>query len=75
MIVDDLIYVEPRQQAVVRYDEVSIACRSVPEAWLAWAQLDLDQKMRATIEFGDEVYGLRAIRRLRYEREQDADAA
>ena len=72
---DDLIYVEPRQHAVLQYDDVSVPCRTVPEAWLAWAQLDLDQKMRATIEFGDQIYGMRAIRRLRYEREQDSDAA
>jgi hypothetical protein len=69
---NEMIYVDPRQEAVLRYDEVEVSCRSVPEAWLAWAQLDLDQKMRATIEFGDQLYGLRSIRRLRYEREQDA---
>jgi hypothetical protein len=68
----DMIYVEPRQQAVLHYDDVCVPCRSVPEAWLAWAQLDLDRKMRATIEVGDQVYGVRSIRRLHYEPVTDA---
>lgn len=63
---DEVIVIDPRQPAVLQYDEVSVPCRTVPEAWLAWAQLELDQKMRATIEVGDQVYGLRSIRRLRY---------
>src|SRR5689334_23771482 len=41
---DDLIYIEPRQEAVLRYDDESVTCRNVPEAWLAWAQLEIDQK-------------------------------
>lgn len=63
---DDWICVEPRQHAVLRYDDVSVRCHSVPEAWLEWAQLDADQKARAAIEVGDDVYGVFAIRRLRY---------
>ena len=51
---DDWICVEPRQQAVLRYDDVSVSCHTIPEAWLAWAQLDRDQKARATIEVGEE---------------------
>ena len=72
---DDLIYVEPRQEAVLRCDQDATTYPSVPEAWLAWAQLDLDQKKRATLDFGEQVYGLRAIRRLRYGEEPYADAA
>jgi hypothetical protein len=63
---DDLIYVEPRQEAVLRYDDVAMSCHSVPEAWLAWAQLELDQKTRATIDVGDESYDIWAIRGLRF---------
>jgi hypothetical protein len=63
---DDLIYVEPRQEAVLHYDDMSVTCRTVPEAWLAWAQLELEQKTQATIEVGDEVYGIWAIRGLRF---------
>ncbi|HMK80154.1 MAG TPA: hypothetical protein VK438_10920 [Xanthobacteraceae bacterium] len=70
---DDLIYLEPRQQAVLRYDDVEVHCRNVPEAWLAWAQLDFDQKVGATIEVADAIYNARAIRRLRYP--EDAAAA
>ena len=68
----DLIYVDPRQHAVLRYDDVSMSCRTVPEVWLAWAQLDLEQKTRAIIEVGDETYDLWAIRRLRYQPVQEA---
>jgi hypothetical protein len=63
---DDLIYVEPRQEAVLHYDDMSVSCRSVPEAWLAWAQLELEQKTQATIEVGDEIYDIWAIRGLRF---------
>jgi hypothetical protein len=63
---DDLIYVEPRQEAILRYDDVTVSCRTVPEAWLAWAQLELDQKTHATIAVGDETYGIWAIRGLRF---------
>lgn len=63
---DDLIYVEPRQEAVLHYDDVSMTCRTVPEAWLAWAQLELEQKTQATIEVGDEIYDIWAIRGLRF---------
>jgi len=63
---DDLIYVEPRQEAVLRYDDVAVSCGTVPEAWLAWAQLELDQKTRATIAVGDETYDIWAIRGLRF---------
>jgi hypothetical protein len=63
---DDLIYVEPRQEAVLRYDDVSVSCDTVPEAWLAWAQLELDQKTHATIEVGEKTYGIWAIRGLRF---------
>jgi len=69
---DDLIYLEPRQHAVLRYDDAAVHCHSVPEAWLAWAQLDLDQKTRATIAVGDETYDAWAIRRLRYGPAADA---
>ena len=64
---DDLIYVEPRQEAILRYDDVTVACRTVPEAWLAWAQLELDQKERAVIQVGVERFGIAGIRRFRYE--------
>ena len=63
---EDLIYVEPRQEAILRYDDVSVSCSSVPEAWLAWAQLELEQKTRATIEVGEETFGMWAIRGLRF---------
>ena len=63
---DDLIYVEPRQEAVLHYDDMSVTCRTVPEAWLAWAQLELEQKTQATIEVGDEIYDIWAIRGLRF---------
>ena len=63
---DDLIYVEPRQEAVLHYDDVSMTCRTVPEAWLAWAQLELEQKTQAIILVGDETYDIWAIRGLRF---------
>jgi hypothetical protein len=69
---NDEICVEPRQHAVLRYDDVSVPCHSVPEAWLAWAQLDSDQKARATIEVGEDAYDAWAIRRLRYAPMADA---
>ena len=59
---DDLIYVEPRQEAILRYDDVTVSCSTVPEAWLTWAQLELDQKTHATIEVGEETYDIWAIR-------------
>ena len=71
---DDLIYIEPRQEAVLRYDDETVTCRNVPEAWLAWAQLEIDQKARAVIEVGDASYDVWAIRRLRYQQD-DAQAA
>lgn len=64
--VEDFIYVDPRQEAVLRYDDVSVSRRTIPEAWLAWAQLEPDQKMRAMIVVGNEAYDVQAIRRLRY---------
>ena len=69
---DELICVEPRQRAVLRYDDVALPCHSVPEAWLAWAQLDRDQKARAIIEVGEDAYDAGAIRRLRYAPVADA---
>jgi hypothetical protein len=63
---DDLSYVEPRQEAVLHYDDVSMTCRTVPEAWLAWAQLELEQKTQAIIQVGDETYDIWAIRGLRF---------
>ena len=72
---DDLIYIEPRQEALLRYDDETVWCRNVPEAWLAWAQLEVDQKARAIIEVGEASYDVRSIRRLRYHREDDAEAA
>ena len=45
---DDLIYIEPRQEAVLRYDDVLVSCSTVPEAWLTWAQLELDQSFGST---------------------------
>ena len=63
---DDLIYVEPRQEAILRYDDVTVSCSTVPEAWLTWAQLELDQKTHATIEVGEETYDIWAIRGLRF---------
>lgn len=70
---NDWIYVEPRQPAVLNYDDESVFCYSVPEAWLHWAQLEPEQKARATIEAGDEVYGVFAIKRLRYGTASDAE--
>jgi hypothetical protein len=64
---DDLIYVEPRQEAIVQLDETSICCPTVPEAYIAWAQLELDEKERAVIQVGDDSYDIKSIRRLRYE--------
>ena len=64
---DDLIYVEPSQQALVEYGDVSIAFPTVPEAYMAWAQLELDEKERAVILVGEERFGISAIRRLRYQ--------
>lgn len=64
---DDFIYVEPRQDAVMQCDELTVACRTVPEAYLMWAQLELDQKERAVIQVGEDTYDISAIRRLRYE--------
>ena len=64
---DDLIYIEPRQEAVLHVDDAIVkCCRTVPEAWLAWAQLDVNEKERATIAVGDDTYDAWAIRRLRY---------
>ena len=64
---DDLIYVEPGQDAVMLCGELTVACRSVPEAYLMWAQLELDEKEHAVIQVGEETYDISAIRRLRYE--------
>ena len=66
MTSNEWIYVEPRQHAILRYDDVSVPCCTVPEAWLAWAQLDRDQKARAVIAVGDDVYDVSAIKRLHY---------
>lgn len=63
---DDLIYIEPRQEAVLHIDDAVVCCRTVPEAWLNWAQLDVEQKARATIAVGEATYDAWAIRRLRY---------
>ena len=64
---DELIYVEPRQEAVVLCGELTVACRSVPEAYLMWGQLELEEKEQAVIQVGEEIYDISAIRRLRYE--------
>jgi hypothetical protein len=64
---DELIYVEPRQDAVMLCGELTVACRSVPEAYLMWGQLELEEKERAVIQVGDDTYDITAIRRLRYE--------
>lgn len=64
---DDLIYLEPGQQAVVEYDQVSMVFPTVPQAYIAWAQLELDEKERAVIQVGEESFGMSAIRRFRYE--------
>jgi hypothetical protein len=64
---DELIYVEPGQQALVEYDDVSMSFSTVPEAYIAWAQLELDEKERAVIQVGEERFGISAIRRFRYE--------
>jgi hypothetical protein len=64
---DELIFVEPRQEALVEFDAVSMAFPTVPEAYIAWAQLELDEKERAVIQVGEERYGISAIRRFRYE--------
>jgi hypothetical protein len=39
----------------------------VPEAYLMWGQLALEEKERAVIQVGDDIYDMSAIRRLRYE--------
>ena len=64
---DDLIFVEPGQQALVEYDDVSLSFPTVPEAYIAWAQLELDEKERAVIQVGEERFRISAIRRFRYE--------
>ena len=64
---DELIYVEPGQDALMVSGETTVACRSVPEAYLMWAQLELDEKEHAVIQVGDDTYDISAIRRLRYE--------
>jgi hypothetical protein len=64
---NDLIYVEPGQDAVMLCGGLTVACRSVPEAYLMWAQLELDEKERAVIQVGDDTDDISAIRRLRYE--------
>ena len=64
---DELIYVEPDQDAVMLSGELTVACRSVPEAYLMWAQLELGEKEQAVIQVGDDTYDISAIRRLRYE--------
>ena len=64
---DDFIYVEPRQDAVMQCDELTVACSTVPEAYLMWAQLELEQKERAVIQVGEDTYDISAIRRLREE--------
>jgi hypothetical protein len=64
---DELIYVEPCQEAVMLSGELTVACRSVPEAYLMWGQLALEEKERAVIQVGDDIYDMSAIRRLRYE--------
>jgi hypothetical protein len=63
---DDLIYMDPGQQALMEYDDVSIAFPTVPEAYMAWAQLELDEKERAVILVGEERFGMSSIRRFRY---------
>jgi hypothetical protein len=70
---EELIYVEPRQQAVLRYDDAEVSCRNVPEAWLAWAQLEEEEKDRAVIEVGDDTFDAWSIKRLRY-RQPEATA-
>jgi len=64
---DELIYVEPGQDALMVCGEVTVACRSVPEAYLMWAQLEGDEKERAVIQVAEDIYDISAIRRLRYE--------
>ena len=64
---DDLIFVEPGQQALVEYDDVSLSFPTVPEAYIAWAQLEFDAKERAVIQVGEERFGMSSIRRFRYE--------
>jgi hypothetical protein len=70
---DELIYVEPCQEAVMLSGELTVACRSVPEAYLMWGQLALEEKERAVIQVGDDIYDMSAIRRLRYEPIADAE--
>ena len=69
---DELIFVEPRQQALVEYDDVSLSFPTVPEAYIAWAQLELDEKERAVIQVGEERFGIAGIRRFRFEPEARA---
>ena len=69
---DDLIFVEPRQEALVEFDEVSMVFPTVPQAYIAWAQLELEEKERAIIQVGEERFGIAGIRRFRYEPIADA---
>ena len=54
---DELIYIEPGQDALMVSGELTVACRSVPEAYLMWGQLELNEKERAVIQVGDEFRG------------------
>ena len=63
---DDLIYLEPRQQASVEFDDSTMVFPSALEAYMAWAQLELDEKERAVILVGEERFGMSSIRRFRY---------
>jgi hypothetical protein len=69
---DDLIYVEPGLEAFVQYDDVSMPYPTALEAYLAWAQLELDEKERAIIQVGEERFGIAGIRRFRFEPEAQA---
>jgi hypothetical protein len=64
---DDLIHIELGQQAVVECDDMSTPYPSVLDAYMAWAQLELDEKERAIIQVGEERFGIAGIRRFRFE--------
>jgi hypothetical protein len=64
---DDLIHLELGQQAVVEYDDLSTSYPTVLDAYMAWAQLELDEKERAIIQVGEERFGIAGIRRFRFE--------
>jgi hypothetical protein len=69
---DDLIYLEPGQQASVEFGDSTMVFPTPLDAYMAWAQLELDEKERAIIQVGEERFGIAGIRRFRFEPEARA---